>query len=297
MRRSGTMLRTAILGVAAVLLVALGLPAHAAPKKSSVSISKVTVARTVAVSGKLTKGADGAGAIQVAADEAGDDTDLVIPNGLDITTATIRADLAPKMLTFHVDLADAMPELTMQPGFVLNWQLTVDGNDTGTFIHAGQGGVNPPTPGPYFYLCRIDAEEFFCEDELDGEFLEDGATVEVPFGLLGARPGSRIGTSAALDGAESISTTVGVAGGAFLTSVGGDEAAAKDYTIPGGVSLGIARAGTALSKVVYSVDARVKGASFSGSVPKPRKAGTYIVVARTCYGAGVCRYASKTIRI
>lgn len=301
MRRSRTILggpaRAALLVAVSLLVATLALPAHAAAKKSSVSISKLTVGRSLAVSGRVVNGADGAGAIQVADDEAGDDVDAVVPNGLDITTASLQADLAKKLLTFHVELGDAMPGLTIQPGFVMNWQLTVDGNDIGNFIQAGQGGLIPPTPGPYFYLCRISADEFSCDNALDGEFTETGVTVQVPFGLLDAKPGSKIGTSGAIGGAETIATTVGVGGGGFLKNNGGDDAAARDYSVPGGVSLGVARAGTALSKVVYSVTPRVKGASFSGSVPKPKKPGTYIVVARTCFGTGVCRYASKTIVI
>jgi hypothetical protein len=297
MRRSRTILGGSLLVAVSLLLATLAPQAHAAAKKTSVSISKLTVGRSLAVSGRVVNGADGAGAIQVADDKAGDDLDAVVPNGLDITTASLKADLAKKVLTFHVDLGDPMPGLTIQPGFVINWQLTVDGNDTGTFVQASQGGLIPPTPGPYFYLCRTSADEFSCDNALDGEFLEDGATVLVPFALLGAKPGSKIGTSAAIGGAATIATTVGVGGGGFLNNNGGDDAAARDYSIPGGVSLGVAKAGTSLSKVVYSVTARVKGASYSGSVPKPKKPGTYIVVARTCYGTGVCKYASRTIKI
>ena len=119
MRRSRTILggpaRAALLMAVSLLVATLAPAAHAAAKKSSVSISKLTVGRTLAVSGRVINGADGAGAIQVADDVSGDDLDAAVPNGLDITRPASRPT-SKKILTFHVDLGDAMPGLTIPPG-------------------------------------------------------------------------------------------------------------------------------------------------------------------------------------
>ena len=51
----------------------------AAPKKTTLSITKLTAGSTLSVAGKITKGTDGLANIQVAKDEAGDDFPPALP--------------------------------------------------------------------------------------------------------------------------------------------------------------------------------------------------------------------------
>ena len=295
--RSASPFRIAL--VAAACMVATLIPAGpstAAPAKTSLSISKLTTGRTIALSGKLTTGADALKPVVLATDPADDETIAPLSHGLDLATVTIQADPVKEIATFGLTVHDPFPSLTIGPGFVYLWQIKVDGNDTGKHLQIGNLGGFPPAAGPYFHLCTLGPDGFACDHQLEGS-MEDGTiSVPVPFNLLPADRGSVIGTGTAIGGAETLTSTIGMGGVVFENNLGGETLTAKDYTIPGGVRIGIAKAGTPVSKVPTTILATLKGSSFSALLPRPRP-GLYVVVAKTCFGVKTCIYSSKTVRV
>jgi hypothetical protein len=295
--RSASPFRVAL--VAAVCMVATLIPAGpstAAPAKTSLSISKLTAGRTISLSGKLTRGADSLKAAVLASDPEGDETVPPLDYGLDLGTMTMQADPVREIVTFGFTVHDPFPGLTIGPGFDYLWQIKVDGTDTGKHLQIGNLGGFPPAAGPYFHLCTLVPDGFVCDHQLEGT-MEDGTiTVSVPFSLLPADPGSVIGTGTSLVEADTLTSSFGMGGVFYFYAIQGETVKALDYTIPGGVRIGIARAGTPVSKVPTTILATLKGSSFSALLPRPRP-GLYVVVAKTCFGVKTCVYSSKTVRV
>jgi len=285
--------------ICTLLLAALTVAApwsSAAPAKTALSISKLTAGRGLSIAGRLTVGADSMKVAVLANDSEGDETIAPADQGLDLATVSISADPVKEIAIFSFTVHDPFPSLTISPGFVYLWQIKVDGNDTGKHLQIGNLGGFPPATGPYFHFCTISASEFLCDHQLEGS-MEDGTiSVPVPFNLLPADRGSVIGTGTAIGGAETLTSTIGMGGLVFENNLGGETLTASDYTIPGGVRIGIAKAGTRVSKVPTTILATIKGSSFSALLPRPRP-GLYVVVAKTCFGVKTCVYSSKTVRV
>jgi hypothetical protein len=301
MRSTKVFGRSLLAGAVAVLMAAaFAAPAGAAASKSTLSISSVSVGKTLAVSGKVFYGSDATAPAVLVTDPAGDDADRGVPNGTDFTSASIKADPVKKIFTFSFTLADPNPFFVISPGWDVLWGFTVDGKDTnGYHLQIGNVGGLPPGAGPYFLLCTLTSAGFACDHELKGDLGSDGVvTAEVPFDVIGAVPGTVIGgSSKAGAGPDTITSNLGMGAVVFEGSAtAGETIHAKDYYAPGRVSLGIAPAGTNFLKVPTTVNAVVKGTGYSGSLPKP-KPGNYIVVAKTCFGAGKCLVWAKTVKV
>ncbi|MCA1727518.1 MAG: hypothetical protein LC722_07680 [Actinobacteria bacterium] len=295
------LLRTILVAFASlsVLLAGgTGRPASAKPAaaKTTLSITSAAVGSKIAVTGKLLGGAESRSSLPIGTDDTGDD-DVVVPDGTDLTGASIKADPVAKKVTFSYTVDDAAPVGgTMTPGWVTLWSFTVNGKDTGQHLQIGNLGGTPPHSGPYFYYCTTpDENTFDCAHEIEGTMDGDTVTATAPFDLLGVSAGSVIGTSQKA-GSDTVSVLFGmgnVTNGILIN----DDMHGADYTVPGGVSLGIAKAGTNPTKVPMTVTAKVTKGAFSGSLARPKSGGSYVVVARTCYGAKTCVYASRIIKI
>ncbi len=238
--RSARAIRAVLTAAASLTLVAGALiqPAGAAAKKTSLSITKASVGKTISVAGKLTAGTDSVGAVQVGKDDAGDDFPPAVPNGTDFTGAWIKADPAKRVVTFSFHLDDPNPLFTISPGWDILWQFTVDGTDTGQHFQIGNiGGFPVPSPGPYALYCTLSDDGFLCDHELTPVFGDDGTvSVSISFDLIGAEPGSVIGTSAAGAGVDTLTDATRAA----ETELGehpppaADRRADRDVPDPGG---------------------------------------------------------------
>ncbi len=269
-------------------------PATAAPAKTKLSITRLSAGRTLSVAGKLTTGADSLKAAVLATDPEGDETIAPLDLGLDLASVTMQADPGAEVLTFSFTVHDPAPGTTISPGFVYLWQFKVNGVDK--HIQMGNLGGFPPTAGPYFHLCTLSADGFLCDHQLDGTMEGGAVSVQVPFALMPADLGSVITTGTSIADADTLTSTVGMGGVVYENNLGGESVKISDYSIPGGVRIGIAKAGTPVSRVPTTILATLKGASYSALLPRPRP-GLYVVVAKTCFGIKSCVFTSKTIRI
>ncbi|HYT30612.1 MAG TPA: hypothetical protein VEN82_07525 [Actinomycetota bacterium] len=291
-----------ILLVSVLVLGAAAAPAGATvPAKTKVTLKTATVTgSSINMAGKLTVGTTALAAIQVANDPAGDCADCAAPNGTDIGTATIQANLTAGTLTFTINILNPPPNLAGPPFFVYDWQIAVDGVDNGYFLQAGNVGGFPPQAGTFFSLCQNTASGFDCTlAALQGTLASGVVQIVLPMSDVGAVPGSVISSGHSLGTAPTIASTFSPSALLFYDT-GGDDAVAADYTTPGAVKLGIAPSTVPPNQVDASTPATVgPTGAYKGSLPKPAP-GTYVVVAKSCNGSGaalVCAIASKIVTV
>ena len=139
---------------------------------------------------------------------------------------------------------------------------------------------------------------FLSYDQLQGYTFADGTQpmAKAPFNLIGAEPGHAIGTSAAGAGVDTLTSNVGMGGIVFEGSDRlGDSAHASNYTIPGGVQIGIAKAGTKITKVATTVFASVHRHGVQRHPPEARQGLLRRGGEELSSGLGLCIVTSKKI--
>lgn len=232
----------------------------------------------------------------------------VVPGiGADVTNATISRPPTGTKINFTLNIADqpaqtgGVPELI---AYQWDMQIKKPGEAEGTSLEfwaarSAQGRA-PGGTVPVFYVdeCVLNPDTGINEcsgNRVTGR-MEAGV---VEWQVTPSQLGSAVADDMISTGGEGI-TVVPTAAGAFWGVVAIDRGAHDlDYTVPGkSVKLGIAPAGTPEASVALLETAVVNASSaFSGSLPKPSQAGSYIVVAEACYGPESCSRTSTTITI
>jgi len=270
----------AALAVLSLATLAAGETVTITALEASASGSTVAVSGTVAVTGD--------GAVQVGSD-SGDTPTSQVP-GADLTTATISS---PNLrdLVFTVGLANQPPAGVNGVPEVIHyiWHISViTGNNSSAFelmavrsAQFQQTGSTEPWFGLLTCMPGTGAAQCSVSSTLVGRMQDGVVEWTVPRAAISASGGSTI--SVAQNGLRS---TVGAAGAAWFTNLGGDTmASVEDYTVPGTVAVGIAPATTPDDQVPLTVTTAIKtSGSFSTSLPKPATAGDYKVAALACFG-------------
>lgn len=276
--------------VSAALLV---LPATASGAAVSAEVSSVTASATasaISVTGKAIVSGDPA---TVGEDPAGDAQQKGV--GADITGATIEL-VGGRNLVFTFNIGDQPPApVGASPTINYNWGLVVNGVDTGLFLSAGRAGldgINPSTD-PIFNLSQNSEDGFLHVATLTGKMADGVVQWTVPMGLLGAQPGSVIGSY----GEVAPGSHGGVPGViTYYNNTGGDAITVDDYKVPGSVMLGIAPAGTPIEEISATTPASLRNTgAFSGQLPLPTEPGTYTVVAVACAAVDVCSTGTTSV--
>jgi hypothetical protein len=238
--------------------------------------------------------------VQIGQDPSGDA--FAAGYGADVTNITISRPVGSNVL-FTFDVADqpAAPA-EASPAIVYQWPIAVNGEDNGMYLQAGRVNGNAGNTNKAWFLLQDGADGFSVRTTLTG--ILGGGKVTWPLNsgamnALGLTPGAVITQGAA--GLGQFGTTFGLAGRVFLNqNTTGDAVFQEvDYVVPSAtVQLGIAPAGTPAEAVALSSAAAVTVATgaYSGSIPKPGP-GSYIVVAKACYGPSSCGLSSTTITI
>lgn len=223
---------------------------------------------------------------QYVGEDPADDSMVPWP-GADVVWAAIEHEPGSDALTFSLGLNDS-PPTGGALGYVYNWPLGVDDQNTGVMLQASVGMADCVTgdarPGPVFRLVEHGYDEVAT---LQGSFAANRITFDdVPLDLIEATEGSRITTSG-----QPVVSTAGVAGCAYYPNSMGDFIAVGPYTVPEmTVRVSIAPAGSPGSHgSLATVTPAVKnGEPFSVALPKPQAVGEYHVIVEACYGVGRC---------
>lgn len=292
---------------AVVGLTLLGLPGGAqADEGESTHVDSVSAS----VSGTFVNVAGTATFVNVPAalgqDPTGDSTPVP---GSDLTTLTIaRPDPAANNLTFTLGIADQPPVTNGTPGVLYyNWEIRTlsPGGDSVIYVlqaNRASGSQVPSTDPMIRVLARQPDGSCGCQvvANVEGKIADGVVQWSVPGSRIEADPGDTIiqdGNIVSTLGAGNPAT-----GDTWFINLGGDQAVMdQDYVVPGPtVKLGIAPAGTPESQVPLDTTAAVDAATgnFDGAINTSGLApGSYVVVARACYGTGNCGTASTTVTI
>ena len=220
--------------------------------------------------------------------------------GGDVTTMTIaRPNPASPNLLFTMGVAD-LGATNGTPPIGYFWPVSVDDTDSGFYLEARNISLAFPTAAaPTFKLMQDQPDGFADIATLTGTMGAGKVTWTMGMSRIAALVGSVVGQGGAGGG---LGSAAGAPGALRLNANAGGDGAALDeaYTVPGAkVSVGIAPAGTDESAVALTGTATVNTTTgaFSGSIPKPAQAGSYIVVAQACYAPDNCGLKSTTITI
>lgn len=285
------------MAVMAAVLLAVALTGQGAFAATGVgSVSATPGANSVSVTGAATF-TD----VPVLVGEDGTGDALIPAGGFDVSTATISRVPGSANLTFTFGVADAVPTANAVPGAMYVWTLAVDGNDVGYWLSASRVSGQPASANPGFALNQTTASQSFSTvAALSGSMANGTVSWTVPLTRINATSGSVISFG---NQGTGFSGTITGANGAGYCCTPVDDMFVDDYTVPGPtVQLGIAPAGTPVDAVPMSSNASVGTisagtGSFSGAVARPSQPGSYVVVAKACYGAGNCGTSSTTITI
>lgn len=281
-------LRTGLLAVVAVVLAVA--PVGAAPTVAITAMSANVTTTAVTVAGKAVFSGD---STVVGTDSAGDATQKNA--GADVTEASIQLAPNGRDLIFTLKIADQLPAPAfMAPSVIYNWGVSVNGTDSGFFLHSGRAGLSgiDPATEPVFDLLQNGASGFTRVASLSGKMGDGIVQWTLPLAQIGAAPGATISTSAIRAGSHAGVTGTYV----YYNNFGGDAIALNDFVVPGTVSLGIAPSTTPADQIVTTTAAVIKAnGTFSGTLPLPAEAGTYTVVAKACADAATCTVSSSTI--
>lgn len=262
------------------------------------SVSATVGSSTLAVSGTATF-VDTPGV--VATDASGDAVPAML--GTDLTSGTISRDPATNNLVFSVGIADEVPGAFGVPEVMhYGWAFGVGEDGSGGYwllqavrtAQAVQAGADP-----MFRLMQFRADGTCCDPRaaLTGTM----ALGKVTWTVAMSRISATTGTLLTPHPARPVQVQIGASAQQWLNSGQPDQMFYEDtYAIPGiTVQLGVAPAGTPLDQVNLTVNANVTQSTgaFSGAVPKPASPGSYVVVAKACFVAGVCGMGSTTITI
>lgn len=276
----------------AALLVLAATPGAAEPTAEVTALSAQASSTGISVTGKATFAGH---AVVVGEDAPGDATQKGI--GADISGATIQLAPNGRDLIFTFAIAD-QPPAPVTAGMTINynWGIAVDGNETGLFLSSGRAGLDgiSPSAEPFFNVSQNGEDGFSHVASVTGKMAGGVVQWTVPMAVIGAKPGSAIGSGY---GDVQPGSHAGVPGVVtYYNNFGGDAIAVADYTLPGAVQLGIAPVGTPDDQIATTTAASLKSAgTFSQNLPLPAEPGTYTVLARACATAEVCSTRTTTV--
>lgn len=240
--------------------------------------------------------------VQVAEDPTGDAS----PGGLgtDLTKATIsRPNAAKNELHFTMEIADEIPQAFALPEVIhYSFFFAVGPDAASQWLLMGlrtSQAQAPGSTGPVLSLHQFRANGTCCDPRgmVTGSMSGGKILWVLPMSMIQAKTGTLIEPHPA----RAIQIQIGASGQQRLNSNQPDQMFSETtYTVPGpSVELGIAPAETPESEVPLSVTATVNAGSgaFSGKLTRPTESGSYIVVAKACYGSGNCGIKSTTITI
>lgn len=229
-------------------------------------------------------------------DATGDAT--VAGIGGDVTTMTITRPIPySAILFFSMGVAD-LGATNGTPPIGYFWPVTVDDTDSGFYLEARNISLLfPSAAAPTFKLMQDQPDGFADIATIYGTMGAGKVHWQTSMSSIGAVVGSVIGQGGAGGG---LGSAAGLPGALRLNANFGGDGASLDegYTVPGAkVRFGIAPAGTDESAVALTGIATVNATTgaFTGTVPKPPTAGSYIVVAEACYDN--CGIMSTTVTI
>jgi len=240
---------------------------------------------------------------QVGLDGTGDAA--VAGLGADVTSLKIsRPSAGSANMKFEMGIADQpVAPVSGGPMIVWNWPLLTDDTDNGYYLEARRVSASPFFPNananPQFMLVHNHADGFHEHGPITGTMADGVVSWTVSLSAIQASTASTIGTSS---GCAALGSTASVPGGFILCANAGGDGAFLDvesYEIPKArVQLGLAPAGTPESAVTMSETATVNATTgaYSVAIAKPAP-GSYILVAKACFGSDNCGLSSTTITV
>jgi hypothetical protein len=271
--------------------VPLASPGHAGDT-TTVTIDGVMVSGSeISVGGLLDFGADATAETVLSEDAPADAT--VKGVGLDLGTLSVRTDIAAKKLIWTLTITDAPASLNGGPpatGYLV--PIMANGDDRWRWLAAGNVGANQGKTTPWTGVCHNEASEgtqgpWDCPTTIEGSVtaakitwtqrfsqmkpaITFGSTIE-PSSIHGGVPASMAWPAVYMTGGSNPIDTMPAFDG---------------FTVPGGVTLAIAKAGVTPPPTAFTHAATFNSTTkrFSGSVPTPKTAGNYTVWAQTCIG-------------
>jgi hypothetical protein len=297
-------IRTALVATSALVVMAAGTPPTVADPGPSTHVDSVAATATgssISVTGAATF-VDVP--VQIATDPSGDASPAGI--GADLVSATIaRPDPARNELKFRLAIGDSIPSVFTIPEVVhysFFFGVGPEGAD-GQWLLQSLRTAQAQAAGsanPFFRLMQFRADGTCCDPRLPlliGSMANGVVEYTVPMNRIGVTDGSRI--TAHPVGTRQIQIQLGASGQQWLNQGQPDFMTIEnEYVVPGRqVQIGIAPAGTAPELVPLSGTATVNAAgAFTGSFGSPGP-GSYVVVAKACYGPTNCGLSSTTLTI
>lgn len=296
-------MRRTTLSLALAMTVAALVPlgARAQTADETVVTLEATVGSVIAVGGNVAYGTDATGNVTLGTDAAGDA--LAPAVGLDITSLSVRTDVAARRLVWTLGIGDGLPDPVGGPppaATAYMVPITVDGENWWRWLGAGTAGSSTGQAGKWTGLCHNETAGgaqggWTCPGPLtgggafpySGTISEAGVTWTQPFNQMkpAIQFGSRIEQGTILCGGPcSFPFPPGFALGGLASY---DKLDFWDgYKVPGEVELGITAAGVPPTASTFTTDATFNNSTgaITGSLPTPATPGDYTVHARTCFG-------------
>lgn len=220
--------------------------------------------------------------------------------GADVTNIYVaRPNPAKATLEFTFEVADQMSTgPSVLPVITYSWPIFVDDSSRELFLEARSASlVQPTSAAPSFHLMEWIPGGIETVATLNGTMGNGIVRWEVPMNKIDATSGSTI----AQGNCDTMGTGLSVPGALWsCNNAGGDQAFMDDdYVVPGStIELGLAPAGTPAELVELTATATVaNNGQFFGGLPAPTQSGSYVVVARACYGAGNCSLSTTSVTI
>jgi len=227
--------------------------------------------------------------------------DAAVSNvGADVTTLSVsRPSPVSGNLVFSMGVADA-GATNGTPPIGYYWPVAVGDTDDGYYLEGRNVSLAFPTAAaPTFKLMQDTPDGFLDVATLSGTMAGGKVTITLPLSRISAVGGDVINQGSSGGGLGTALTAPGAL--RFNGNLAGDGAFLDEgYTVPfAEVKLGIAEAGTPEPLVPLTTSGTVNATNgtFSGFLPKPASAGSYIVVAKACYGPSNCGTATSTLTI
>lgn len=230
--------------------------------------------------------------------------------GAEITRATLSSAPLASRVKFTLEIADQPPQVNGVPVVYYNWSVSVihSGGTTNEFLlQANRApGSGLPNTDPVFRIltCTQDPDtgQDTCTESsrVTGTIGDGVVELDVPLLRIGASSGDIL--RAGRDGVvATLGAGVPAEGDIWFLNFGGDSVSVEDYTLPGAtVSLGLAPAGTPPETVVTPNEATVNASTgvFDAALDVGGMGpGTYVLVAKACYGSGNCGLASTDVTL
>jgi len=297
--------RTALVALATLTLMAPGIATTSADPGTSTHVDSVAAG----VSGSVVSVTGSATFVDVpvtlATDPSGDSS---LPAGLgtDLVSASIaRPDPTKSQLTFTLGIGDPHATLFTIPEVVHYSYFFAVGEQGWLLLAARNAAANAASggqpSGPMFRLDRFNADGTCCAivGQVPGTMADGKVTFTTTFGQLGLTPGSIV--QAHPVGTRAIQVQLGASGASRQNNAQPDFMYIDEntYTVPSAtVQVGIAPAGTPEDAVPLQAAAAVtvSTGAFSGALASPGP-GSYVVVAKACYGPDNCGLSSAALTI